>query len=88
MTPLPSLELYVTDDCHTCRRAEQTLTSCQELHDLVSLRVVHLDRDAIEPPAGVTSVPTVMCRGVVLALGTPDCGHLVETLRLLLAQTA
>lgn len=88
MTPLPSLELYVTDDCHTCRRAEQTLASCRELHDLVSLRVVHLDREGVDPPTGVTSVPTVMCQGIVLALGTPDCAQLVDTLRLLLAPTA
>lgn len=88
VTSLPSLELYVTGDCRTCRRAEQTLASCEELHDLVALRVIRLDRDPIDPPAGVTSVPTVMCRGVVLALGTPDCDELVATLRLLLERTA
>lgn len=88
MDPLPSLDLFVADDCRSCRRAAETLAACEELRKLVSIRVVNIDSDGAEPPPRLVGVPTLMFKGTVLALGTPDCAKLVLTVRALLSATA
>ena len=80
MNQRPTLDLYVTRGCPSCRRAERTLRECTRILELVELRVLELGAPGIAPPPSVIGGPTTVFRGVVLALGTPDCSELARQL--------
>lgn len=83
MDRMPALELYVTRGCESCCRAERVLRQCVRISGLVRLRVLELGDPGIQPPAAVFGGPTVVFRGRVVALGTPDCTELAQRLELL-----
>ena len=83
MDGIPALELYVTRGCGSCRRAERVLRQCVRISELVRLRVLELGAPGIQAPAAVFGGPTVVFRGRVVALGTPDCAELAQRLELL-----
>ena len=87
MDRLPMLELYVTAGCSACRRAERVLRGCARLSHLVELAVLDLGRPEVVAPAGVFGGPSVVFRGRVVALGTPDCAELAQRLELLTRAT-
>jgi hypothetical protein len=72
----PELELFVLDDCVTCRRAEQVVRDCRSLRALVRLVVRRVSEAGQELPDQVVGTPTIMLHGVVVGLGTPDCEEL------------
>lgn len=81
---LPTLELYVTRGCSSCRRAERALRECAGIARLVTLKVRELGAPGTEAPPSVFGGPTVVFRDRVVALGTPDCGELSQRLELLM----
>lgn len=83
MDRLPTLDLYVTHGCGACRRAERILRECGRISRLVKLNVLELGAPGIQAPAAVFGGPTVVFRGRVVALGTPDCTELAQRLELL-----
>lgn len=83
MEQLPTLELYVTRGCGACRRAERILRDCARLSQLVKLNVLELGLPEVQPPAAVIGGPSVVFRGRVVALGTPDCAELAQRIELL-----
>ena len=84
----PVLELFVSDGCEACKRAERVVRSCEGLAASVSLAVRHLDDPAVDVPAAVIGGPTLVFRGVVVSLGTPDCARLAERIERLMAEPA
>jgi len=84
VTPRPVLELYVTRDCAICRRAERVIRECDRLAQLVELRVVEFGTLAAAPPPAVVGGPSTVFRGMVLALGTPDCTELAARIESIL----
>lgn len=83
MDRLPVLELYVTRGCGSCRRAERILRECLRISRLAKLTVLELGGPGVQAPAAVIGGPSVVFRGRVVALGTPDCAELAQRLELL-----
>ena len=88
MNHRPILEMYVTRGCSSCRRAERAIRDCEQIRQLVDVAMVELGSPGVLAPPSVVAGPTLVFRGVVVALGTPDCGELAERLCSLLAQGA
>lgn len=78
MTDLPSLDVWVTDDCAICARTLKILSMCKRLSGLVGVRVRNLGDPGETPPSSVVGGPTVVFRGTIVSLGTPDCAELTE----------
>ena len=83
MESRPTLELYVTTGCASCRRAERILRECGRISQMMKLSVLELGAPGIRPPSSVIGSPSVVFRGRVVALGTPDCAELAQRLELL-----
>ena len=78
MTNLPSLDIWVTDDCAICARTLKTLSACKRLRGLVAVRVRNLGDPGETPPSSVVGGPTVVFQETIVSLGTPDCSELTE----------
>lgn len=87
MSERPTLKVYVTRGCASCRRAERTLRDCERVQRLVEIDVVELGSPGVVPPPFVIGGPAIVFRDVVVALGTPDCGDLAERLASMLARS-
>lgn len=80
----PLIELFVTQGCASCARAERALRGCGRLDALVSIAVREIGAPGVEAPPGVIGGPTTVFRGIVVALGTPDCEKLAARVRAML----
>ncbi len=78
MTDLPSLDVWVTDDCAACARTLRILSVCKRLRSLVAVRVRNLGDPGETPPSSVVGGPAVVFQGTIVSLGTPDCSELAE----------
>ena len=78
MTDLPTLDVWVTDDCAVCARTLNILAICKRLQSLVVIRVRNLGDPAETPPTSVVGAPAVLFQGTIVSLGTPDCSELTE----------
>lgn len=78
MPDLPSLDVWVTDDCRSCARTLKAIGGCRSLQKLVDVRICKFGTPGLEPPKAVIGGPAVVFLGSVIALGTPECSALVE----------
>lgn len=85
MDSLPPLDLYVTGHCKICLRAERALRACDVLEGIVKLVVHRLDEPGTLAPPSVVGGPTLVFRGRVVGLGTPDCSELAARITKTLA---
>ncbi len=73
------LQVYVGEGCASCRRTLAALRECEGLHEVV--RVVVYDVAEHPLPANCPGIPAIVLRGSLLAMGTPDCAHLLAAVR-------
>lgn len=75
------LELYVMQDCSTCRRAQQVAERLAEHFPTLAVRVIDLDATPDMIPAEVFAAPTFRFNGRIVSLGTPDWDTLTTYIR-------
>lgn len=73
------------DGCHACRRTVRVVSACESLNQLVDVVVRRLGDSDVTPPEAVIGGPTIVFRGTVVSLGTPDCKELTGKVSAMLA---
>lgn len=75
-----TMEIYVAPGCPVCARTLRAIDVCRRLQQLVTPVVKVMGDDDADVPPSVFGTPTVVFRGAIIALGTPDCEQLVHRL--------
>lgn len=83
----PVLELFVAG-CPMSSRAERVVRAHGPLQELVDIVVRQFDDARVVVPENVVAAPTLVFKGVVVALGTPDCDTLTKRILALLQEAA
>ncbi|MGH2543051.1 MAG: hypothetical protein ACRDIB_09650 [Ardenticatenaceae bacterium] len=80
------LELYIMQDCPTCRTAQRVAWAAARRFPSLALSIIDLDAPNVIIPAEVFSAPTFRLNGRVVSLGTPEWTSLSAAIRRALDQ--
>lgn len=76
----PSLQVFVSAGCATCRRAGELVDAVRRLRPRQQVEVIDLDGVAGPVPGGVVGTPTFRLGERIVSLGNPTLADLLATL--------